>query len=323
MGGGGLGVIRVLRLTRVLRVLKSPKFAEAVKLFSLSLVASMPALSILFFFSMLAIILFGSLISFMEGGTYTIDDEICCPEAIYQNEVLPFANQTCPDDGGGLCPVVHVCQLGCYLRRPNNGVGQNEISPYTSIPASFYWVIVTMTTVGYGDLLPNTYTGRVLTIISMYFGIFGLALPITVIGANFSRQYELLGQEREKKANAQRELEKLKNVGPKLVASTSAFSHGADGADGSGGAHPPHITTTPSGKVAVRPAPGASRYEVSDFTDEDMSSYNNGRVERPLMAIAKALPSYAGAIEAEASEAAELQALMKRLRVAVSTIHKS
>ena len=64
IGDTGLGVIRVLRLTRVLRVLKSPKFAEAVKLFSLSLSLSIPALSILFFFNILGIILMGSLVFF-------------------------------------------------------------------------------------------------------------------------------------------------------------------------------------------------------------------------------------------------------------------
>ena len=178
IGDTGLGVIRVLRLTRVLRVLKSPKFAEAVKLFSLSLSLSIPALSILFFFNILGIILMGSLVFFFESGKYSIRDDVCCPSDVYAQSLLT-------------ADVFHTCQLGCFIRPNYLGMG-HEVSPYTSIPTSFYWVIVTMTTVGYGDLLPTTSFGRFLSIFVMYSGIFGLALPITVIGANFSRQYELL-----------------------------------------------------------------------------------------------------------------------------------
>ena len=186
IGDTGLGVIRVLRLTRVLRVLKSPKFAEAVKLFSLSLSLSIPALSILFFFNILGIILMGSLVFFFESGKYSIRDDVCCPSDVYAQSLLT-------ED------VFHTCQLGCFIRPNYLGMG-HEVSPYTSIPTSFYWVIVTMTTVGYGDLLPTTSFGRFLSIFVMYSGIFGLALPITVIGANFSRQYELLNIVRSSRA---------------------------------------------------------------------------------------------------------------------------
>ena len=47
------------------------------------------------------------------------------------------------------------------------------------------------TTTGYGDMVPYTYIGRMLATFYMYTGVFVLALPISVIGNNFEKFYEL------------------------------------------------------------------------------------------------------------------------------------
>ena len=47
-----------------------------------------------------------------------------------------------------------------------------------------------MTTVGYGDITPATTLGRLIAVFTMFSGIIIVALPITVIGANFEKQYE-------------------------------------------------------------------------------------------------------------------------------------
>lgn len=61
---------------------------------------------------------------------------------------------------------------------------------FASIPRTFWWCLVTMTTVGYGDATPQTFWGRFIAIVTMFLGILILALPITVIGASFSGQFD-------------------------------------------------------------------------------------------------------------------------------------
>lgn len=58
---------------------------------------------------------------------------------------------------------------------------------FISIPDTFWWSFVTMTTVGYGDMVPMTTWGMALGCLVMLCGVLLLALPITVIGANFAK----------------------------------------------------------------------------------------------------------------------------------------
>lgn len=60
---------------------------------------------------------------------------------------------------------------------------EGEASGFTSIPISMYWAIVTMTTVGYGDIAPVTPLGQTLAAFVMILGYSIIAIPTGIITA--------------------------------------------------------------------------------------------------------------------------------------------
>ena len=56
---------------------------------------------------------------------------------------------------------------------------------YPNIPSGFWWAIVTMTTVGYGDMYPTTPVGYVIGAVCAIMGIFAASLLIPIISTDF------------------------------------------------------------------------------------------------------------------------------------------
>jgi voltage-gated potassium channel len=54
---------------------------------------------------------------------------------------------------------------------------------FTSIPVAMYWAVVTMTTVGYGDIIPQTVSGQFLAAITMITGYGIIAVPTGIFTA--------------------------------------------------------------------------------------------------------------------------------------------
>jgi voltage-gated potassium channel len=64
---------------------------------------------------------------------------------------------------------------------------EGEENGFTSIPTSIYWAIVTLTTVGYGDLSPQTAIGKVLASIVMIMGYAIIAVPTGIVTVEISQ----------------------------------------------------------------------------------------------------------------------------------------
>jgi len=65
---------------------------------------------------------------------------------------------------------------------------ENKETGFTSIPQSIYWCIVTLTTVGYGDITPQTDLGKFISSFIMILGYVIIAIPTGIISVKISEQ---------------------------------------------------------------------------------------------------------------------------------------
>jgi len=154
----GTAIIRIIRLVRIFRVFKITRYLPWIRVFTNALLLSaQPLLMLLLMFS-IAMVLFSSAIYYAERGEWN-------EEAGRWTRVLPS--------------------------------GDVETSPYQSIIASFWWCVVTMTTVGYGDNVPVTSIGRLIAAFASMSGILVLAIPVSIISTNFNSEFAKLVRNKE------------------------------------------------------------------------------------------------------------------------------
>ncbi|CAK4146284.1 unnamed protein product [Aphanomyces euteiches] len=161
-GSTSLSAIRTLRLLRVARILKLSRYTSSLHIFLRSLTLSATPLFMLVFLMGIATIVFSSALYFAE-----LTDPLpnFTPTTMCRN---PTFSKTCH-------PNVNPSDDCC------------DVNPFNSIPATFWWCVVSMTTVGYGDEVPVTPAGKTIASLAMIAGMLILSLPISVIGANFQR----------------------------------------------------------------------------------------------------------------------------------------
>ncbi|CAI2724048.1 unnamed protein product [Schistosoma spindalis] len=95
-----------------------------------------------------------------------------------------------------------------------------EGTTFSSIPSSFWYTIVTMTTLGYGDMVPETIVGKIVGGMCSLSGVLVIALPVPVIVSNFSRIYNQ--SQRSDKRQAQKRARQARIRLAQLMATVNA-----------------------------------------------------------------------------------------------------
>jgi len=81
--------------------------------------------------------------------------------------------------------IIYVIESGTKRADGLSYRSDDKESPFVSIPAAIYWCIVTITSVGYGDLYPIEPYGQLLAVFVIFNGVMLIALSITVVTSEF------------------------------------------------------------------------------------------------------------------------------------------
>lgn len=152
-GGPGLAWVRVLRLTRIFRLFKLGRYQEGFLLFYLTFKASIETMFLGVVFLLIGMVLFSSFLFYAEQSYSHFDEDE--EEWYYDDDTLLAGS----------------------------------LSFFQSIPHTFWWCIVTMTTVGYGDTYPISPLGKLVAGITFLAGLAIIAFPIAILGGTFLDLY--------------------------------------------------------------------------------------------------------------------------------------
>jgi voltage-gated potassium channel len=64
---------------------------------------------------------------------------------------------------------------------------EGQQNGFDNIPKSIYWAVVTLTTVGYGDVVPITTLGKTIAVFIMMLGYAIIAVPTGIVSSEFSK----------------------------------------------------------------------------------------------------------------------------------------
>lgn len=85
---------------------------------------------------------------------------------------------------------------------------EGEENGFTNIPKSVYWCIVTLTTVGFGDIAPQTPLGQFIASLVMILGYGIIAVPTGIVSAEYTNQNKL-NKEKDKKSTTENNIDQI------------------------------------------------------------------------------------------------------------------
>jgi potassium voltage-gated channel Shaw-related subfamily C protein 1 len=131
--------------------------------------------------------------------------------------------------------IVIFASLVYYAER----IQYNPKNDFKSIPLGLWWALVTMTTVGYGDMVPKTYVGMFVGALCALAGVLTIALPVPVIVSNFAMYYSHT-QARAKLPKKRRRVLPVEQ--PRVRVPGVPGTGGGPGSGLPGSGHPPPVT---------------------------------------------------------------------------------
>lgn len=145
-----ISALAVLRLFRLFRVFKMTRHSQIMQMFFKAIKRAQEGIIFLIFLMGMFIIFFGTCVYYAE---------------------ISWCNQD---------------QYGNWIYFRGDLIG--EITVFQSIPRSMWWCLVTLTTVGYGDMFPVTVAGKIVASITMICSLITIAFPVTLLASAFSAE---------------------------------------------------------------------------------------------------------------------------------------
>jgi hypothetical protein len=155
-------IARILQLVKLLQFQKNRRSAAVI---TQTVILTYKTFLFMFWCILLVVLFIGAIVFALERGDFTVNEDY--PE-------------------------------GAFLR-PNVRHDGKEVSPFTSLGVTLYWVVVSVTTVGYGDIVPTSHASRAICSILFLFSILILSLPVSVIGESFGKAMEQYNNEKKKR----------------------------------------------------------------------------------------------------------------------------
>lgn len=152
-----LTVIRALRLLRAFRIFKLAHMLSEAHALQDAIWAARAKIAVFLSVVMIAVVIVGSAMHLIEGGAADPDGQVAAAD------IAAGGESVAETEGGDSDEVV--------------GTG------FDSIPESMYWAVVTMTTVGYGDISPVTPLGKAVAAGMMLLGYCLIIVPTSIVSA--------------------------------------------------------------------------------------------------------------------------------------------